>query len=83
MNLRDIQYQVCSRVITQCKIVSKEDWFYMSLFYIEEQKWKLLRRKRRGVRIFKNAQSAIFIAEELGFNTVTLIEPTLSSKRED
>jgi len=55
----------------------------MSLFYIEEQKWKLLRRKRRGVRIFKNAQSAIFIAEELGFNTVTLIEPTLSSKRED
>lgn len=75
MDLHEIQYLVYSGIITQCKIVNKNQWYYISLFYVEEEKWQLLKRKRRGVRIFMSVQSAIYIAEEMGFNTVTLVEP--------
>lgn len=79
MDIHNIKHEVNSGTISQCKIEGEESCYTLSLFYVDEQKWKLLLRKRRGVRLFKDANAAMMIAADLGFNAVILIEADVKS----
>ncbi|NRA21490.1 MAG: hypothetical protein HRU05_13510 [Oceanospirillaceae bacterium] len=75
MDTHDLKREIYSGTISQCKIEGNGSWYTLSLFYVKEQLWVVLTRKRRGVRLFKNVEAAMMIAADLGFNAVTLIEP--------
>ncbi|NRA21962.1 MAG: hypothetical protein HRU05_15940 [Oceanospirillaceae bacterium] len=76
MNINDIKRDVYSGIISKCEISCEGKWFTLEYYCVYNQKWQLLLRERSGVRLFKNANAAMMIAAELGFNEVTLIQPT-------
>ena len=75
MDINNIKRSVYAGRISKCKITCEGKWYTLRYFCVNDQKWKLLLRTRRGVRLFRNAHAAMMIAADLGFNEVTLIEP--------